>query len=124
MSRGLGKMQRFWVQIAACDDSIAKPWSFAEICRNAIEIEEAAMRPALKRSLRRALADVVKFNLVICLGTRRGVFVRMGYRPARYMLNPSVLPRGDPRIATINAHLAKCGLKVSVHKRTKKRTTQ
>jgi hypothetical protein len=83
MSRGLGKMQRFWVQIAACDDSIAKPWSFAEICRNAIEIEEAAMRPALKRSLRRALADVVKFNLVICLGTRRGVFVRMGYRPAR-----------------------------------------
>jgi hypothetical protein len=106
-------MQQFWLRIAAADEGIVKPWTFAEICRSAFEVEEADMRPAFKRSLRRALQGVVRDNLIICLGTRRGVYGHFGYYPARYVLNPRVLKPDDPRVATLEAHLAAVGLSLA-----------
>jgi hypothetical protein len=112
MSRGYGKLQRFWIQIAAHNDNLAKPWTFAEICRSAFEVEEADMTPAIKRSLRRALQGLVKDKMIICLGTRKGAHGRRGYFPARYILNPTLLKPDDPRVAAICEHLARCGLSV------------
>ena len=112
MSRGFRKLQRFWIQIAKSDESLAKPWSFAEICRNAFEVEEPDMKPAFKRSLRRALQGLADDRVIICLGTRKGAHGRLGYFPARYILNPTLLEPNDPHVATICEYLAKCGLSV------------
>jgi hypothetical protein len=103
MSRGLGKMQRFWVQVA-CNN--INPWTFDELCRSAFpEAYEPGqeMRPSLKRSLRRALKKLVDERTIIPLGA--------GGRadPLRYCINPNCLKADDPRVGKIMGHLKPFG---------------
>jgi hypothetical protein len=113
MSKGYGKTQRFWIQIASSKECIKEPWSFDGICRSVLKCDPAKMRPSLKRSLRRALQGLVKAHMIIYLGTGRGSLGYRGYRPARYVLNPQLLDNKDPRKKHLVAHLAKCGIKLA-----------
>src|SRR5712672_4055218 len=112
MSKGFGRLQSFWIQIAANKESTKNPWTFDEVCRSALDCDPVQMRPALKRSRRRALKGMVDDNHIICLGTRGSCHGHHGYFPARYVLNPVLLDNKDPRRKDLVAHLAKCGIEV------------
>jgi hypothetical protein len=89
MCRGLGKLQRFWIKVAASDESVSKPWTFDELCRSAFpEAYEPSMemRPSFKRSLRRALKKLVDDQNIIPLGAGGPS------NPYRYCINPMLLP--------------------------------
>jgi hypothetical protein len=103
MSRGYGRIQRFWLNVAR---GAGKPWTFDEICRSAFpECYEPGteMRASFKRSLRRALREIVDDHNIIPLGR--------GGRcdPTRYCIHPQLLDADNPRRAELMTHLESFG---------------
>jgi len=102
MSRGLGKLQRFWLAVAAKGGV----WTFDEICRSAWpEAYEPGfeMSSSLKRSLRRALKKMVDEHTLIALGNGGPA------DPFRYCINPSLFSTNDARRDDLMKHLQPYG---------------
>jgi hypothetical protein len=100
MSRGHGRLQRFWIKVAAHGEG--EIWTFDDLCRSAFpEAYEPGMemKPSFKRSLRRALKGMVEDGNIIPLGA--------GGRtdPFRYCINPSLLRADNPRRDSVMKHL-------------------
>lgn len=103
MSRGFGKMQRFWLQVAAKN---RKPWTFDELCRSAFPEAyepDVEMRPSFRRSLRRALKRLVDKKSIIPLGAGGPG------APYRYCINPMLLSADNPLRGKIMTHLEPFG---------------
>src|SRR5689334_15514391 len=104
MSRGPGKLQRFWMEVAnvhahfgsdavATKENYSRLWTFDEICRDAFrEAYEPGfeMRASFKRSLYRALARCVEERVILMLQAPQG----QRKHGALYCINPSLL-RGE-----------------------------
>jgi hypothetical protein len=102
MSRGLGKMERFWLSLAGCDEQCGVLWTFEDACRGAFpEAYEpgCGMKPSLRRSLRRALRSVVQRKLI----------VRLGSVPAVHTIHPGLFNDNDPRRDKVMAKLSPHG---------------
>jgi hypothetical protein len=89
MSRGLGKLERFWLGISLSTDQAAtgfKPWTFDEICNLCWDFE---LTSSTKRSLRRALRSMVLNGTILRLSGHR------------YSISPAMLQDDDRRKAQV-----------------------
>jgi hypothetical protein len=91
MSRGLGKLQSFWLRVASAQRGL---WTFDELCRSAFPESYKPgfeMRPSVKRSLRRALRRMIDDNNIVAVGGGGPS------DPHRYCINPTLFPDEDSR---------------------------
>jgi hypothetical protein len=110
MSRGYGRRQRQWLDLASdrfSDFDACRLWTFSEVCRASwpeLSLAEIRiLRTSEMRSLRRALSKHVQEMNIIAIGSGECDPRR------RYILNPALLEPDDPRRAKILGALESLG---------------
>jgi hypothetical protein len=115
MSRGAGKWQRFWFDLATNrieDFDASEPWTFSKVC-DALWPDDRSygtvrhiLHAGTKRAMRRALQGIVNIRFVIA--------IRGPSNPQRaYIVNPHILKEDDPLRLKILAAFAAEGLGIS-----------
>jgi hypothetical protein len=119
MSRGYGKRQGFWLDLARnrfSDFDASEGWTFSQVCealwpgtkaqRLCTGMRGFDLHATEKRSMRRALQGLVRDRVIIAIGGPSS--------PKRaYLVNPHILNEDNPLRAKILESLALDGLTVS-----------